>query len=1014
MNNKLKYTVLCFLFLSIAFKGKAQVMCCDATITPNELGCTPTMLIANVNSGWDVKNYELTDPNNMTTMSPNLPGSGNNIFDIEGVVVAGIYTITFNYSPSSGLYPCTCPFEVTAVAPPVIMTSSEFTCFGEANGTATANPGSGDYTYLWNDSNMQTTATATGLPVGSYIVTVTDTDTGCSDTEGIGVESYDEIEIIITGNPVSCNGYSDGVANANVTGGKIPYTFSWDNSANTTNQPLDLPPGLNILTVIDGNQCTAIGMVNIGEPNEIIPASPMIINVSCNDGNDGVINISASGGTGALEYSIDGTNFEPVGMFSNLPEGNYTIYIKDDNDCIITIGETITEPNPLSIFFSNIIPENCDAQDGGATATANGGTSPYTTYLWDNGETTATADSLSSGVHSITITDFNGCPIVSSTTIPNTSALSVNSSSTGLSCFEVCDGQATAIPSGAISYTYLWSDGQTTNPAIELCAGFITVTVTDNNGCTEIETVTLNQPALLTATASGSTVTCFGDSNGTITVDTPSGGTTPYQYSLDGVTFQNSPTFNNLPAGNYDIVVRDANLCLTNTIPVTISNPTQLTASTTPTEPETCYGNDGAFTFTVNNGVSNYDWVATETSGGGTFSDTNSPATGLAAGNYNVIITDGNGCEVTTTVAIGSNITAPPATGIALTTCDNGMQEGQFILSGANDSITNTSLYSVTYHSTQNQAESGTPELSEPHTGEQGDIVYARVYNSVNGCYSVVEVNLNLTILALPGALDFNMESSSVLNPIASCYDRQVLTATIPSPQAGHTYTWSTSGGTAVISGDCVAIELLNTSDTLLLNVALSGCGQTIAIPINMGTEPVPAKALRLPGTNILFCNRNDFATYQWGRQDRNSLCNESIPGEFFQETAFASIDEANYFYWVDVTDDAGCTARIYYVEDPFMRISQPPFVDYGTFSIEVRPNPNNGDFILDLIGNEDRQLELNIYDALGQKVYTETIEKRVPIETVNLSLQDVPQGLYFINVTGTSNLNISEKIMIR
>ena len=196
--------------------------------------------------------------------------------------------------------------------------------------------------------------------------------------------------------------------------------------------------------------------------------------------------------------------------------------------------------------------------DGAATVTPTGGTMPYN-YLWDNGEMAATATNLPGGNHSVVITDANNCTTTASVLISEPTLLTLSAmQNTGVSCNGLSDGSATATPAGGTpGYNYLWDNGEMTPIASNLTGGNHSVVVTDMNGCTATAIVLINEPTLLSSSASvDMQVSCFGQSDGAATV-TPTGGTIPYTYSWDNGEMTASAT--NLNAGPHDVVVTDGN-----------------------------------------------------------------------------------------------------------------------------------------------------------------------------------------------------------------------------------------------------------------------------------------------------------------------------------------------------------------------------------------------------------------------------------------------------------------------
>lgn len=218
--------------------------------------------------------------------------------------------------------------------------------------------------------------------------------------------------------------------------------------------------------------------------------------------------------------------------------------------------------------------------------------------------------------------------------------------STNVSCNGQCDGSATLSSVGLPSFTYLWMPGgQTVQNPSDLCPGTHTVTMTDANSCQSTATVTITEPAVLTASTTQTDPTCNGMCNGDATV-TASGGTQFYTYQWDTTAqSQVTATASNLCAGEHSVEVTDANGCTT-TATVSLAEPAVLavSVSTIPTSCQAC--TDGSATASVSGGTPSYsyDWQP-----GG---QTTATATNLGAGFYTVTITDAQGCSTTDTVEV--------------------------------------------------------------------------------------------------------------------------------------------------------------------------------------------------------------------------------------------------------------------------------------------------------------------------------------------------------------------------
>ncbi len=556
---------------------------------------------------------------------------------------AGTYTCTIRDANA-----CVLTRTVTITQPVALtvgITSTSLTCNGVCSGAAAASPagGTAPYTYLWN--NASTKATITGLCAGSFSVTVRDAN-GCTGTQTVTIVQ----PTALTGTPsqtnTTCNNVCDGTASVLAGGGTMPYTYRWNPGAQTTSSVTGLCDGTYTFSLTDANSCLVTNSVTITEP-VVLSANPSATNVSCSGLCDGVVTSNPSGGTSPYSYvwSTGGSTTQSV---SGLCAGAYNVVVTDANLCQSNQPVTITQPALLNAVLGAIV-NTCSSCAGSANVSPTGGTAPYT-YLWSDGQTTATASNLCIGTYSVLVTDSRGCTATNTANIAQTVNIAITFSSPNVSCFGSCDGIAVANPSGGNNpYTYNWSPGlETTQTITGLCAGAYSVTVLDSLGCFNTGTITLTEPAALTLTLTASNASCNGVCDGSVTA-TPAGGTMPYTYAwLPGN--QTTSSLTGLCAGTYTVTLRDANSCVT-TETVTITEAPIIAANPSVSN-ATCLTNDGGITLAPTGGVGGFSFVWAP---GGEITQN---ITNLFAGTYTVTITDAAGCTSATTANV-SNPSGP-------------------------------------------------------------------------------------------------------------------------------------------------------------------------------------------------------------------------------------------------------------------------------------------------------------------------------------------------------------------
>lgn len=389
---------------------------------------------------------------------------------------------------------------------------------------------------------------------------------------------------LVSSTDLACDS-SDGTATIVASSGVAPYNYqivNWTTGTfynNTTGVFTGLPAGNYTIWVTDSNGCTpsCTGQAfTIGGNVTPLVIAAVAQDLACpsNSWNtrdssnlSGSISVNASGGTAPYMYSIDGGNsFQTNSNFDFLGAGTYSVVVMDANGCTQTTSVTIGEPDPIQISVVNLVPALCGNNNGSITLSASGGTPGFLYYINGQSQSSPTFNNLAPGTYTFRVCDMNYCVYDTTITIPNTPGIVGIGSSTNPSCIGDCDGTATVYAADSTnSFTVQWDNGSTTATISNLCAGDYTATLTDANGCTDVVTVTVADPAPIDVTlTSTSDETCAGN-DGTASV-AASGGTAPYNYNLANFTTATSinnttGNFNGLNAGQFVVNVTDANGC---------------------------------------------------------------------------------------------------------------------------------------------------------------------------------------------------------------------------------------------------------------------------------------------------------------------------------------------------------------------------------------------------------------------------------------------------------------------
>ena len=458
-----------------------------------------------------------------------------------------------------------------------------------------------------------------------------------SETTNFCVQSTPSLSALIqSSSDVSCNGGSNGSATATASGGTAPYSYSWSNGGSGASIT-GLSAGTYTVTVTDANSTTAQATATITEPSALTHTGGSN-DVNCFGQADGSTYILVGGGT--APYSYAWSNGGTAMTISSLGPGTYSVAVTDANGCTTGDSYTVNEPTLLVANASGTDASCNGSSDGSASASASGGVAPYS-YSWSTGATTATATGLSAGGYSVTITDANGCSDFALVTINEPSAISLSTSTTDASCGAATDGGVDlSVSGGAAPYSYIWSNGATTQDLSGVASGSYSVTVTDANGCTAGTSATVNENSTLAVSASSNDADCNGGSTGSASASA-SGGTAPYSYSWSNGGSTSSIT--GLSAGSYSVTVTDANGCTANAN-TTVGEPSVLSVSTSGTD-ATCGNSDGSAYSSVSGGTAPYSYSWSNGS-------TSSAASGLAPGSYSLTVTDANGCTANSSILI--------------------------------------------------------------------------------------------------------------------------------------------------------------------------------------------------------------------------------------------------------------------------------------------------------------------------------------------------------------------------
>ena len=434
----------------------------------------------------------------------------------------------------------------------------------------------------------------------------------------------------------TCYGAADGSLSVAVTDGQGPYTFLWSNQS--TQQTISGLRSGNYSVLIRDASGEELVLEETITQGEQIHISGMTSPATCIGVADGIIDLTVTGGTGP--YSYVWSNGETTEDINELKAGQYSVVVTDSKNCTAGSNFNLGSSSTISINATNVKPD-CNVANGSIDLTVIGGTSPYT-FAWSTGQTTEDITNIGVGLYTVIVSDAAGCSQEKNIFISNNNTLSLKGTTTQAGCSDETTGAVDiTVTGGSAPYTFTWSTGQTSEDATGLSSGYYTVTVRDAKGCTISGGYAVSKSTFQVARTI-SPPTCYGETNGSISIQEPVGGTAPFTYVWsDG---QTGTSITDLEAGTYSVTITDAMGC-SKTVSSTVLSPRQISVSALVSNIN-CNA-DGSFSIdlTPSGGTQPYTY---QWSNGSTAED----LSGLAKGTYSVTITDAYGCSITKEIIV--------------------------------------------------------------------------------------------------------------------------------------------------------------------------------------------------------------------------------------------------------------------------------------------------------------------------------------------------------------------------
>lgn len=918
-------------------------------------------------------------------------GTGTSVSVCPGS--ATTYTAQATYLPCSGGTPVVVTDDVVVSLAGALQagidSAHNVTCFGANNGVAYAHASTSNsgLTYGW--AGGPNTFTYSNLAPGTYIFTATDAS-ACVRSDTVVITQ----PTLLTANvpnasQTNCSGTGTGTLVAARNGGSGPYTFAWNSTPPQTDSILDnVTAGTYTVTVTDASGCTATasGTLTITAGGNNVSLSPATItNVLCNGGNNGAITAAATGGSGTFTYSW--SNSQTGAAISNLTAGSYTVTADDGAGCTASGVYNVTEPTLLVINAANITNIGCGGNAAGAiTANVTGG-SPNYTYSWvqqsNNASYTGQSiNNLTADNYDLTVTDANGCTANAAYTITASAPLIFSTSQTNVSCAGGSDGTATvAISSGTQPYSYNWNGtGAVPDSTVNgLSAGNVNVTITDAN-CSATATFVITQAAPIVITATNQTnVSCFGGSDGAITVSASGGSGSGYTYTWNSNPAQTGTTATGLPAGQIMVVVTDANFCNASATYTLVEN-SQLSVTVQATD-ATCYqAPNGSADANPSGGSSPYSYLWNDPA-----NQTSKTANGLLASSYTCTVTDNNGCTVS-------------ASGVVNEPADMNISVVATAVKCVGDK---NGTISVT-------AQGGTGPYNYSATLDGANFFFANngvIENLEIGTYTVLIADNNgcsKTILAtVPNATLDNFTTSV---DSTSCYGADyndgavhIVATSIPNGP----YQYSLDNGVPQVSGDFFFVAA---GAHTITATNFNGCSSTIPVVV---PQPLPIVVDVIPDTvivalgdaeqvQVVYLNANN-VSYEWVPALGLSCtdCPNPLVSPFSRQDYVVTVSMVN--------GTATCYGSATLHADI---LPPPPVFVPNSFS----PNGDGNNDVFQVYGQSIKTLDLKIFNRWGEKVFETNNQFKGWDGTYKGQVQLPQVFTYAVQVRFLDNSEVQEK----
>ena len=927
---------------------------------------------------------------------------------------------------------CDTNASVQIISPQLPLSSSNqigpVVCKGDSSGYIVGDAGGGfpPYTYTWSTSlggiiqqsfGVSNKDTLKNIPTGVYLLDIID-QRGCQSSQ-ISITVNEPlhplvIDTVMLVDSIDCFGDSTGRAVVYHSGGDPSgiapaYQYLWDNGE-TDSLAQYLYSGYRSVIVTDGRGCQVIDSVFVPESSEIISILTIDSTVNCYGSNNGIVSVTTSGGHPNYIYSW--SNGQPLGSGNvdtafNLSYGSYALTTEDSWGCSVVDSVFMTEPDLLTMEAIELEWISCkDSADGLAFAVAQGGTMPYI-FSWGGNQIGDTVNTLSPGVHLVTVTDAKGCTASDTVEIHEPPYLLVSIGNVvPVYCNGVNTGSLTATASGGTpGYTYLWDDNpvlpQITATASYLESGIYIVTATDSRGCIATATEDISQVVpTMNLDTSFTNVSCHGSNDGSALV-TASGGHAPYTYTWVGTNssfISYTSSISSLSAGTYSVTVTDTNNCTRNSS-VDIYEPLPIIYNVSTSADELCLGacNGEIHIDSITGGTPPYVGMLTSnTTGAITYltMSGDSIINGVCAGDYTVMVTDSGLCSSSILPSGNSqavvNSTVSALTDPQIVVTDNvdcfGGITGEIQLTNPD---TNYTYYTYFILSPVQNVWVGIGALAS---------------NLPSGQYfvrAILNQSMNVPLPSTSWCISYSdtvtivepdpLSVSGVVDP-ADCFGGSSgsISVSVMGGTSNYAYQWSNGSTLSQVNN-------LSSGDYI---VTITDANSCILIDTFTVTQPNPINVSISRGSN----NANNPAYFELS-VNGSSASGGTSPYVYtwkreYPAGVFTNVGGGNNYtvyaagtYSVTVLDANGCTVE----SNDFTYNNPPTFVEESSevIKLEIYPNPFNDVAVVDF-GRYISDSQLKIFNIVGELVDVYEVRETDKLE---IERKEKVNGVYFAEI---------------